>query len=294
MTLCPNCESPDAVVEEVCQVCGQEFCPACAAPLAADAGTCTNCGVAFDLFCPSCEQSIAANALFCPHCGETFVEDEEETADVMECPQCAAELYRGDTFCPGCGQPFCFYCGEPIDEEAEQCAACGGVQAFDCPNCGFELLAGTELCPSCNALLYPFCPTCQERVFLTGPHCPTCRQALPVQVREIARVVHTVPGRSANGKHRRLLQLRHLLQPRRRPLPPVPKCRLQRLSAGAGAGRADLPPLWSRYRVRFRYLAASDRWPENVEHHWMVGPYGPDAAAESAAQRFVTCQYVSN
>ncbi|MCA9980099.1 MAG: zinc ribbon domain-containing protein [Anaerolineales bacterium] len=226
---CPTCQQTLDAQADYCPQCEQEFCPQCFAPIDEDATQCEACGAAFALVCPRCDAEITAVDEQCPACGlaltntaETSTEpvtrlihnrnvlarataahalagddeSEEDDGSVVDCPNCGEPAYLDEGYCDLCETTFCPHCIQVIDEEDETCPHCGTLLYFDCPNCHFELTTGTEICPNCNVLFLPYCLECNTAVQPLDETCPECGVDLPLEVREVARVVHTlVSGR---------------------------------------------------------------------------------------------------
>ena len=230
---CPTCQQKIDQSADFCPHCEQEFCPECHAPLEANATQCQQCGVEFALLCPRCNYELTAvDTDNCPACGyaltDTAVEieveidtsprlintratlaratvahalsgagglDDDEEA-IVDCPVCGEPAYVDEAYCENCENAFCPHCIQAINEDDETCPHCGTLLYFDCPNCHFELTTGTQICPNCNVLFLPYCLECNTAVEPLDQDCPECGAELPLEVRDVARVVHTlVSGR---------------------------------------------------------------------------------------------------
>ncbi len=234
--ICPTCHHILDPQADYCEQCDQEFCPECFEPISANATKCGSCGTAFALYCPQCDADLTGvEGDFCPQCqhqlgtavtppptnapegdsgvrlihnrallarttvahalsGGGAVEDEEGA--VVDCPTCGEPAYLDEGFCEHCSTTFCPHCIKAIEEEDETCPHCGTLLYFECPNCSFELTTGTQICPNCNVLFLPYCLECNTAVQPLDEECPACGAELPLAVREVARVVHTlVSGR---------------------------------------------------------------------------------------------------
>jgi predicted amidophosphoribosyltransferase len=146
----------------------EAYCPDCGALMDPDDTVCPQCGAEFGFYCPECDQEIPAEASICPYCGaelEEGFEDELEGEEEVEsqakpdvaveratfCANCGEPIDEEDEECPSCGMDLCPDCGNPLDPDDDVCPHCGAEFAFSCPECGEDLPADADVCPHCGA-----------------------------------------------------------------------------------------------------------------------------------------------
>lgn len=150
-------------------------CPECGAEMDADDTVCPQCGAEFGFYCPECDEEVPLDATVCPHCGTELDEDfEDEDAEGAEdlpaddgasegataergdedraefCADCGEPIDEEDEECPSCGIDLCPDCGSPLDPDEDECAECGAQFAFSCPACSEDLDPDADVCPHCG------------------------------------------------------------------------------------------------------------------------------------------------